>query len=526
MIWLFYSIDSASKFERNLFPYSHLFFFFFAIMRLKHRSDLAELGRQLRLVCKQMYHSTAFSKLPGCYQGVAVTLVIILLGYWSVLWSLYSVQHTNFHLNIVPLTDTPEQMTSFTKQYARVVIGLGFPKCGSTWFLAMLSRESSRRGLPPLLERSTLHDELHYWDFCFTHGSLQSAEKYLRTLYEQWLLSEQARSDVYPVKSRLQCSLAEYAQEWRRFGNHRNALWTAKNGTDSSGRRWLSEKSPSYILNPHVASILAGYSRKNAGMFKMYVLVRDPIAKLWSNFYRRCRTHWHSKDEESGEQCKQQVPVIVRRFLDAYEAGVGELDWRNNVAALLKSGSGNLADDAFRFGLARAYIDFSYRRGMTYLGGMSSMTVFAAGCYVAPIVAYEWVFAKQWPGGAGAQYFAENFRILQSEALFDLNSQEQLIYDALCWLYFDSVEQECQKHLTSPVAENGDAGGGIERKNKQVRRQKTKGVVKQKEALTPVPEELMPRLRAFYHTCNQRLYQYVALFKHLNLARRSQFHQW
>jgi len=143
---------------------------------------------------------------------------------------------------------------------------------------------------PRIVERG-YHEELHYWDYCYTYSMVGSIYKSVVSGYYNWV--DPDRIMVYPDKTRRVCGWDEYMDEWTRFyeGKEMNSILMTN---PKDYKYYLSEKTPRYMISPHVASIFNHYINRfsDPNFIKFYVLIRNPITKVWSHFYRRCRTHW------------------------------------------------------------------------------------------------------------------------------------------------------------------------------------------------------------------------------------------
>ncbi|ETO29743.1 hypothetical protein RFI_07379 [Reticulomyxa filosa] len=401
--------------------------------------------------------------------------------YVYVYYTTFNIGISNFHKFIVPLEEERQNETELSIQYDKVVIGLGCAKCGSTYFIEQLTShsqskmklnktkapiqdqsQSSNRSQAEIQRRSFLllqrntKRELHYWDYCFTHGPIEWWFKWFLKWGAQLLERHPHLNKM--ERARVQCSWKGYIQEWHRFDHlsEANRVIFPHERSDPNLMLVLSEKSPRYAISPHAPYLLSHYISKyfrTSNFVKLYFLFRDPTRKLWSHFWRRCLSHWTTNmplnTTEINALCMKRISNIIQNMLESrwmhypYVRDIWE-ELQSDVTAEEYSKArwdeSNNRYLAWQNGVVTKYVNFFYVHSMDLLNAIDDITPFMDACYFIHLSMFQYMFVHTNSGNESAnfQLFVQSVRVIRSEDVFDNSRLPILLQQFECWLWDDT----------------------------------------------------------------------------------------
>eukprot|EP01084_Bolivina_argentea_P161786 281596_1 len=181
--------------------------------------------------------------------GVILACIILII---NVKWF----QTMSFHVVIMPTKMDPNSV----KSYPRVLINLGAWKCGTTTMEMKINYfiENLSYYLP------FKHDNIRryvYWSECYL--------QIFKYVYWQYF------------KNAKQCDFDEYLET----GFYKSYGIDPQNESINIKKYIFIEKSGTYFTQYMAAHSLAYYSVQKQTKIYLYVLVRNPIKRLWSNYW-------------------------------------------------------------------------------------------------------------------------------------------------------------------------------------------------------------------------------------------------
>ena len=380
----------------------------------------------------------------------------------------------------IPIPNITLNDTHFSK--FKTVIGLGAAKCASTTLKRILQLSTPQyigRPYHKYKYRYIVTGETNYWLTCHRHIG-----KYLIDSFQN--LSGCNFNEYYNrilITPHLSHYLPRFEGEWDRL--------------------IFMEKTPSYFTYYQTSNILTHYANIHKNIY-FYVLLRDPIKRLWSHYWMHYLRN-------------QPLKLNPGSILDIYKMEniiLNDLnDMRTNyplfmrLLSLLKN---ETSSEISRNDILELY-DLSQRNEMTIYGSWNEeFPCILKSCYYPILLNWYSLMEKE--------LFEQRFRIIQTE--WFVENQQQTVIELLCWV---NGGEEYEYDMTK--CERNEGGIPKEFAN---RRRKYVGKMKHAAWSPDIVDVLQLNvskvLQPFFRDCNHRLYDFINKHPKIVLGNRPFVH--
>ena len=290
----------------------------------------------------------------------------------------------------------------------------------------------------------------------------------------------------------------------------------------------LSEKTPNYMSQPHSSMLLATYAQLVDT--KMYVIVRDPMARLWSHYFFSCRSAAAAAgggdgdgDGEGLDYCSRQaVMARMTREIEAYDSGSDQM---GKVTALVRGvvgvgvgagvGVDGVQDGSAKWQkmLRKEYVRQFYRmfisRMLMFGGQDDDPKVFKSCYYPHLLLFYHYLVSDRFTAAASGVEevsVAGKFKIIQQE--WFSQDASKVLWKFKCWALAPSSRSRSRSRKNDDECDEVELRERklyVDLEESSIRQMIRGGVHPHPKMTDAVHDKFFP----VFEACNNRLYQFL-----------------
>ena len=383
-------------------------------------------------------------------------------------WATVTIPIPNITLN--SLNDTI--FTQF-----KTVIGLGAAKCGSSSMKRLLQLSTPQYITKPLTKykyRYIVHGETSYWLSC--HRQIHVY------IYHAYQNLTGCNFNEYYKRTLITPHLSHHLHKFE--GQYHRLIFM--------------EKTPSYLTHYQTPNILTHYANVYKNIY-FYVLLRDPIKRLWSHYWMHYLKNTNSKLNPGKMRDIHKMEEDILRDLEGIKTNMPLF-----MHLLYLMQDRELAEIS-KNDILQLY-EMSQRKEMSILGDWNTeFPCILKSCYYPQLLNWYNLMNND-------ELFQQRFRIIQTE--WFVQNERQTMNELLCWINggeeYEYDLNECEKN------EGGIPKDWKMRKNHKSKDSKDKKNTKEMKEASWSPDivnvldlNVSNVLRPFFKDCNERLYDFI-----------------
>eukprot|EP01083_Nonionella_stella_P144820 452789_1 len=385
--------------------------------------------------------------------------IIVTIGFIVIYYYAFSaVELLNYSTITVSI---PSHFSSTFETPPKIVIGLGAAKTSSSTFNYVLHYTTRVARFDPHPYKYIIKGETSYWLSCHVHIG-----QYLVNTY---------------IKKLSGCNLDEYYHKVLIRNRHMDVM--------ESDQLILMEKTPSYLTHYNTAKMLTHYAKQYQNIY-FYVLLRDPIKRLWSHYWMR-----YAKN-------LKQTKITVHQMENIISNDLAQVKTKYPLFMQLMRG---LKNKSAMNEILRLYEASQTQEMTVYNEWDMGFHCILKSCYF-PIILHWFSLLNS----HNDYVFEKRFRILQTE--YFVEHQAETIHQLLCWINggmeYEYNASKCRQNEAGIPKRHAKYKKNIKRASWS-----PKGIdVKQLN--------ISNALAVFYGDCNQRLYHFLEMYPTSVLGKR------